>query len=88
MYKTKVLPNYDEARRRRKTMKQKLYDDEGIGRRAQEAKRSSGISVQMCADTRTHTNTSTSTHARTQAQAHKHVTLHIKPISMPLYINI
>ena len=45
MYKTKVLPNYDEARRRRKTMKQKLYDDEGIGRRAQQAKRSSGISV-------------------------------------------
>ena len=45
MYKTKVLPNYDEARRRRKTMKQKLYDDEGIGKRAQQAKRSSGISV-------------------------------------------
>ncbi len=45
MYKTKVLPNYDEARRRRKTMKQKLYDDEGINKRAQEAKSSSGISV-------------------------------------------
>ena len=30
----------------------------------------------------------THTHTRTQAQAHKHVTLHIKPISMPLYINI
>jgi hypothetical protein len=45
MYKTKVLPNYDEARRRRKTMKQKLYDDEGIGKRAQQAKSSSAISV-------------------------------------------
>jgi hypothetical protein len=45
MYKTKVLPNYDEARRRRKTMKQKLYDEEGIGKRAQQAKSSSAISV-------------------------------------------
>ena len=45
MYKTKVLPNYDEARRRRKTMKQKLYEDEGIGERAQKAKSSSAVSV-------------------------------------------
>jgi hypothetical protein len=45
MYKTKVLPNYDEARRRRKTMKQKIYDYEGIGKRAQKAKSSSAISV-------------------------------------------
>jgi hypothetical protein len=45
MYKTKVLPNYDEALRRRKTMKKKLYYDEGIGKRAQKAKSSSGISV-------------------------------------------
>jgi len=45
LYKSKLLPNYDEARRRRKTMKQKLYDDEGIGKRAQQAKSSSGISV-------------------------------------------
>jgi hypothetical protein len=45
LYKSKVLPNYDEARRRRKTMKQKLYDEEGIGKRAQQAKSSSAISV-------------------------------------------
>ena len=45
MYKTKVLPNYDEARRRRITMKQKLYNDEGIGKRAQKAKSSSAVSV-------------------------------------------
>jgi hypothetical protein len=45
IYKTKVLPNYDEARRRRRTMKQKLYDDEGIGKRAQKAKSSSAVSV-------------------------------------------
>jgi hypothetical protein len=45
IYKTKVLPNYDEARRRRITMKQKLYDVEGIGKRAQKAKSSSGVSV-------------------------------------------
>ncbi len=45
MYKFKTLPNYDEARRRRITMKKQLYDGLGIGKHAQRAKKSSDISV-------------------------------------------
>jgi len=44
-YKHKVLPNYDEVRKRRKTMKKKLYDDLRVGKYARKAKRSSGVSI-------------------------------------------
>lgn len=44
-YKHKVLPNYDEVRKRRKTMKKKLYDDMRVGSHARKAKRSSGVSI-------------------------------------------
>jgi hypothetical protein len=45
MYKFKILPNYDEARKRRITMKKQLYDSLRIGKHAQRAKKSSDISV-------------------------------------------
>lgn len=44
-YKHKVLPNYDEIRERRKTMKKQLYDKLRVGKYARKAKRSSGVSV-------------------------------------------
>lgn len=44
-YKHKVLPNYDEVRKRRKTMKKKLYDDLRVGKYARKAKQSSGVSI-------------------------------------------
>ena len=44
-YKHKVLPNYDEVRKRRKTMKKKLYDYLRVGSPARKAKRSSGVSI-------------------------------------------
>ena len=44
-YKHKVLPNYDEVRKGRKTMKKKLYDDLRVGSHARKAKRSSGVSI-------------------------------------------
>ena len=44
-YKHKVLPNYDEVRKKRKTMKKKLYDDLRVGKHARKAKRSSGVSI-------------------------------------------
>ena len=45
MYKFKILPNYDEARKRRITMKKQLYDSLRIGKHAQRANKSSDISV-------------------------------------------
>lgn len=45
LYKHKVLPNYDEIRERRKTMKKQLYDKLRVGKYARKAKRSSGVSV-------------------------------------------
>jgi len=45
MYRFKVLPNYDEILKRRKTMKKQLYEKLGIGKHAQRAKRSSGVSI-------------------------------------------
>ena len=45
IYKHKVLPNRDEIRKRRKTMKKQLYEKYGIRSLAQKAKGSSGVSV-------------------------------------------
>lgn len=45
IYNYKVLPNRDEIRKKRKTMKKQLYEKYGIRSLAQKAKGSSGVSV-------------------------------------------
>jgi len=44
-YKHKLLQNYDEVKKKRKTMKKKLYDELRVGKHARKAKRSSGVSI-------------------------------------------
>ena len=45
MYKYSTLPNYDQIKDRRKTMKKQLYDKMKIGKHARKAKKSSDVSV-------------------------------------------
>ena len=45
LYKYRVLPNIDEVKNRRKTMKVKLYDEIRVGKQARLANKSSHISI-------------------------------------------
>lgn len=45
MYKYSTLPNYDQVKDRRKTMKKQLYDKMKIGEHARKAKKSANVSV-------------------------------------------
>ena len=45
IYKYSTLPNYDQVRDRRKTMKKQLYDAMNLGKHARKAKKSSDVSV-------------------------------------------
>ena len=45
MYKYSNLPNYDQIKDRRKTMKKQLYDKMNLGKHARKAKKSSDVSV-------------------------------------------
>ena len=45
MYKYSTLPNYDQVKDRRKTMKKQLYDKMKIGEHAQKATKSANVSV-------------------------------------------
>jgi hypothetical protein len=45
MYRYSTLPNYDQIKDRRKTMKKQLYDKMKIGKHARKAKKSPDVSV-------------------------------------------
>jgi stress response protein YsnF len=45
MYRYSTLPDYDQIKDRRKTMKKQLYDKMKIGKHARKAKKSSDVSV-------------------------------------------